>query len=820
MLARGGKNKIRPPRRGIASNANVDFETLWKNLSTAMMQIHTKNASVLSYESLYRDAYKLVLKKEGAALYSRLQEFEQTWLRDTVGKRILEKIPSNLSGDGTRLPEVPVSHEIKAGGEALMKGLKEAWDDHCVAMNMITDVMTYLDRVYCNENRIPGLIPMSMSIFRDDILGASYDAGSARSTISETLIRVMLHQVQLDREGYAIDKTLTHSCAIMLEGLYAVEGEDDSKLYLTLFEGRYLAESREYFRREGEALIRSVDAASWCAQATRRMNEEVDRCRSTLSTVTVQKIRNAVDEEFIKPYLPEAINMPGSGVRVMLDNDKLDSLRDVYALSRRIDSKQEVLRNAVQIRIEDLGQEINDSANAIATQPYKPANAEQGDSKDDKPKPDRPANQQTAAAIAWVEEVLKLQVKYDKILREAFDNDKALQTAFTQSFTRFINVSDRSSEYLSLFFDENMKKGIKGKTEAEVDKVLDDGIILLRYIRDKDLFERYYKKHLSRRLLMKRSVSMDAERQMIAKMKLEVGNSFTNRIEHMFKDIDLSEDLTRRYKDQISASNPERTELHIDVLTSSMWPSESIVGGTDAVHSACNFPSSIARIKSSFEKFYLDQHTGRKLTWQANMGTADIRAHFPRTKGNNKFRELNVSTYGMVILILFQDLAADETMTCEEIQAQTNIPMSDLVRNLQSLAVASKTRILMKDPMSKDVKPTDKFSFNDAFHSQFTKIKVGVVSNANRLENVDERKETEKKNNEDRGAVTDAAIVRIMKQRKTFTHQLLVNEVITQLKARFQPDVGLIKKRIENLIERDYLERVEDNERPSYNYLA
>lgn len=664
---------------------------------------------------------------------------------------------------------------------------------------------------------------MSMTLFRDDILGSYFDTVDARIVVSETLIKVMLYSVQMDRQGYQIDKTLTRSCAAMLQGLYESSDEDEAtKLYLTMFEPQYLSMSREHLRKEGEALIRSMDAASWCKQVEKRLHEEVDRCRSTLSNATASKIKTAVDDELIRPYLPDAINMTGSGIRIMLDNDKLDSLRHMYNLSARIDPKKEHLRTAVQNRIEDLGQEINESAKAIAQQPpTKPAPTEAGDQTEGKPKVERPAAPQTAAAVAWVEEVLKLQIKYDNILRQAFDNDKTLQTSFTQSFTKFINISDRSSEYLSLFFDENMKKGIKGKTEAEVDRVLDDGIILLRYIQDKDLFERYYKKHLSRRLLMKRSASMDAERQMIAKMKLEVGNSFTNRIEHMFKDIDLSEDLSKRYKDhQMSLPDPQRTELHIDVLTSSMWPSESVVGGTDAIHSGCNFPPVVSKIKASFESFYLGQHSGRKLTWQANMGTVDIKAHFPKTKGSSKFRELNVSTYAMVILLLFQDLPADETLTCEEIQARTNIPMSDLIRNLQSLAVAPKTRVLTKTPMSKDVKPTDTFAYNEAFHTPYAKLKIGVVSSANRLENVDERKETEKKNNEDRGAVVDAAIVRVMKQRKTLSHQSLVSEVITLLKSRFQPDVALIKKRIENLIERDYLERAEDVERASYNYLA
>lgn len=57
-----------------------------------------------------------------------------------------------------------------------------------------------------------------------------------------------------------------------------------------------------------------------------------------------------------------------------------------------------------------------------------------------------------------------------------------------------------------------------------------------------------------------------------------------------------------------------------------------------------------------------------------------------------------------------------------------------------------------------------------------------------------------------------------MKDRKRMTHNDLINEVTRQLASRFQPDPLNIKKRIENLIEREYLERCED--RKSYNYLV
>jgi cullin 4 len=63
----------------------------------------------------------------------------------------------------------------------------------------------------------------------------------------------------------------------------------------------------------------------------------------------------------------------------------------------------------------------------------------------------------------------------------------------------------------------------------------------------------------------------------------------------------------------------------------------------------------------------------------------------------------------------------------------------------------------------------------------------------------------------------DAAIVRVMKARKTLSHPLLMSELMSQLKFPAKPLD--LKKRIESLIERDYLERDEDNAQ-MYNYLA
>lgn len=64
-----------------------------------------------------------------------------------------------------------------------------------------------------------------------------------------------------------------------------------------------------------------------------------------------------------------------------------------------------------------------------------------------------------------------------------------------------------------------------------------------------------------------------------------------------------------------------------------------------------------------------------------------------------------------------------------------------------------------------------------------------------------------------------AAIVRIMKSRKQLQHNLLIASVVEHSSSRFVPNVHLIKKCIEQLIDKGYLERAE-NAKGVYNYLA
>jgi cullin 3 len=605
-----------------------------------------------------------------------------------------------------------------------------------------------------------------MALFRTQVLG-SPATDQSDVNVMAVLESVILDMIAMERNNEVIDRPLIRACTHMLEGLYETyQEEESSRLYLTSFEPKFLESSRVFYNNEGQALVANADAGTFCRHARRRLREEEERCKQTLSTSTDQKIKIVVNEELIGAHICDVVNMEGTGVKHMLDNDRMEDLSNVFDLNSRVDPEKIALKDAVQQRIVSIGSEINNNHHSPTAQT---SNSGSGQDKQQEGEKDKTINQQTASAIKWVEEVLKLKAKYDRIWEQAFKKDADLEKALEYSFQEFINVNHRSSEHLSLYLDEYLKKGAKGKTESEVDASLDKGILLLQYIQAKDHFENYYKKHLSKRLLQRKSASMDNERQMISKMKIKVGNTFTQRLESMFKDMALSEDLSKQYKAHVAdLGDPDtaRIDLEASILTTTMWPVDSMVRRNEdgSAKTSCVYPPAIENARKRFEHFYLKKHSGRILSWQPQLGSADIRATFTRPDGKIKRHELNVSTYAMVILLLFNDLPANQSLTYEEIQARTSIAENELCRNLQSLAVVTKTRILRKEPMSKEIKPGDKFYFNESFTSTYLKVKVGVVSNAgSKAENTEERRITKKKADEERGLTIDAAVVRIMK---------------------------------------------------------
>uniref|UniRef100_A0A803VJA6 Cullin-4A n=1 Tax=Ficedula albicollis TaxID=59894 RepID=A0A803VJA6_FICAL len=362
-----------------------------------------------------------------------------------------------------------------------------------------------------------------------------------------------------------------------------------------------------------------------------------------------------------------------------------------------------------------------------------------------------------------VQELLDFKDKVDHIIEVCFQKNEKFINLMKESFETFINKRpNKPAELIAKYVDSKLRAGNKEATDEELERILDKIMIIFRFIHGKDVFEAFYKKDLAKRLLVGKSASVDAEKSMLSKLKHECGAAFTSKLEGMFKDMELSKDVMVQFKQMI-------------------------------------------KLQEVFKTFYLGKHSGRKLQWQTTLGHAVLKAEFKEGK-----KEFQVSLFQTLVLLMFNE--GDE-FSFEEIKMATGIEDSELRRTLQSLA-CGKARVLIKNPKGKDVEDGDKFIFNGDFKHKLFRIKINQIQ---MKETVEEQVSTTERVFQDRQYQIDAAIVRIMKMRKTLGHNLLVSELYNQLKFPVKP--GDLKKRIESLIDRDYMERDKDNPN-QYHYVA
>jgi cullin 3 len=734
MAGRTGKFVIQPFKHNQQMDEDYANRT-WKTLHDAITEIHRQNASGLSFEELYRNAYNMVLHKFGDKLY--------TGLTDTITSH-LRAVAADVQ---------------RANDEQFLVELKDKWDKHKLSSIMIRDILMYMDRTYVAAQKKVPVYERGLHIFRDEVC--------RNARIKDRLLQMILDMVHRERQGEMIERSLVKTATSMLVEL----GRD---VYAHDFEAPFLHASTTFYQAESQEYISQSSASDFLKKVEQRLNEEAERVAHYLDPATEPRLREVAERELIARHMRTVAEMEHSGIIAMIEDNKVGDLRRTYELFKRVKEPVSGLKVICEI--------MSAHVKARGTQLVQD-------------------EERNADPVQYVQGLLALRDKYETVISSAFSGDKLFYNELNRAFEHFVNLNQRSPEFFSLFVDEQLRKGMKGTSEEEVEVILEKVVMLFRYLQEKDVFEKYYKQHLAKRLLGGRSVSDDAERSMIAKLKHECGYQYTSKLEGMFMDMKVSADTQDNFRAALGGSSKiDGIEMSVHVLTTGFWPTQQ---GTK-----CSLPPQILLCCDTFKEHYLKQHSGRRLQWQANMGSADLKAVFSGRK-----YEINVSTYLMCVLLLFN---SSGTLSYAEIAEATEISPPELKRALQSLACA-KFKILNKEPKGRNVDETDTFSFNADFSAKHLRFKVGTVTAAKETEV--EKTETRQKVDEDRKPQIEAAIVRVMKSRKEMEHNALIAEVTSQLSARFLPHPNVIKKRIESLIEREFLERDKDNWR-KYKYLA
>ncbi|XP_064133614.1 cullin-4B isoform X2 [Loxodonta africana] len=665
------------------------------------------------------------------------------------------------------------SYKISAN---LYKQLRQICEDHIKAQihqfrEGSLDSVLFLKKIdKCWQNHCRQMI-MIRSIFlfldrtyvlQNSMLPSIWDMGlelfrahiiSDQKVQNKTIDGILL-LIERERNGEAIDRSLLRSLLSMLS---------DLQIYQDSFEQRFLEETNRLYAAEGQKLMQEREVPEYLHHVNKRLEEEADRLITYLDQTTQKSLIATVEKQLLGEHLTAILQ---KGLNNLLDENRIQDLSLLYQLFSRV-------RGGVQVLLQQWIEYIKAFGSTIVINPEK-----------DK---------------TMVQELLDFKDKVDHIIDICFLKNEKFINAMKEAFETFINKRpNKPAELIAKYVDSKLRAGNKEATDEELEKMLDKIMIIFRFIYGKDVFEAFYKKDLAKRLLVGKSASVDAEKSMLSKLKHECGAAFTSKLEGMFKDMELSKDIMIQFKQYMQNQNvPGNIELTVNILTMGYWPTY--------VPMEVHLPPEMVKLQEIFKTFYLGKHSGRKLQWQSTLGHCVLKAEFKEGK-----KELQVSLFQTLVLLMFNE---GEEFSLEEIKHATGIEDGELRRTLQSLA-CGKARVLAKNPKGKDIEDGDKFICNDDFKHKLFRIKINQIQ---MKETVEEQASTTERVFQDRQYQIDAAIVRIMKMRKTLSHNLLVSEVYNQLKFPVKP--ADLKKRIESLIDRDYMER--DKENPNqYNYIA
>lgn len=746
---------LRPATPDRAAVVNNYYSRTHAELDDALTAIFAGRQTVQPMERLYRGVEDICRKGESQQLADSLRA----------------RCEAYVAGEGG-----PAAAMAEADDVVLLARVLERWRDWSAKLLIIRWIFSYLDRSWLllgkgkKKDKEKGINDLGISLFRQHLFGGA-------AALGERVGRAMCRLVEYDRRGNDRFNSVLLKESVTMVKLFGS--------YAKFFDTQFVDESRAYFAEFGEEKSASLGLKDYVLASQQLLQQEVDRCNVYhFDSITKRALRNDGHDRLIRRYSEKLLD--SGNVARLLEADDVRSIKALYELLRL---------SKIEAQLKGPWEEyIRKAGTAII-----------GD---------------TSRGDEMVIRLLELRKSLDIMIRDAFSKDDVFVYGLRESFSSFINDqatlavwktgTSKVGELIAKYIDMLLRGGLKtlpaallsdskdraedersgvaatGDEDAELDRQLDAAIELFRFVEGKDVFEAFYKKDLARRLLMGRSASQDAERNMLQKLKSECGSSFTHNLEQMFKDQELGKDEMAAFKEWLPVNEPNlksRVDLHVSVLSNAAWPTYPEVR-------AC-LPRDVLEVITAFDTYYKQKHTGRRLTWRHNLSHAVVRGQFNRGP-----KELLVSCFQAVVLVLFNDAdkaGAEGVLGFSEIAQATSIPEPELIRTLQSLA-CGKARVLNKHPKGRDVNLTDTFTVNKAFTDPKFRVKINQIQ---LRETKEENKETHKRVTADRQFETQAAIVRIMKARKTMTHAQLVAEVINQTKHRGAVDASDIKVNIE-----------------------
>ncbi|KAG0186717.1 Cullin-2 [Apophysomyces sp. BC1034] len=612
-------------------------------------------------------------------------------------------------------------------------------------------------------------------------------------------IEAVFELIRRDRDGDDAPHGTIKTVATSLVQVNSMT-EQPLQLYIEEFERPYLVHTKRYYESEAAREIASGNVGSFMRKVSQRLQQEIMRNNQYCHSTSHPRIVKEFEAQYIFAYRDRIIDE----FENMLREERYEDCTLAYRILGRITDGLKPILRIYELYVCKLGKDIIIKlGSSISKNPR-----------------------------LYVDQLLDLHSKFYQVNHQVFSSDSIFTAAVDKAFRAivndgFANISSNGPEILARYCDIMLKKnaGKKEITMATASNIdakkkialrktnmeMEEGdsedklmkmITLFKYVDDKDVFQKFYSRMLAKRLIFGVSASEEMEANMINRLKEICGVEYTSKLNKMFTDMSLSNDLNTNFKDYLRQQSCKLgVGFDMLILTAGAWPMNQKDDTSAPEATKIQIPAELERSVSLFEDFYGKHHSGRRLLWQWNLARGDIRVNYL-----DRHYELQVGLYQMIILLLFN---ATTRLTVSDIVARSGLAQADIIRSLKPLADA---RIL--ETSDRVIAVESELVLNMSFTSKRTKIKIPTAAQG---ETQQETQATRKAIDEDRRMYLQAAIVRIMKSRQVLPHVQLIQEIIDQANSRFSPSVIMIKKCIEQLLEKQFIAR---QERDTYVYVA
>ncbi|CAJ0957719.1 unnamed protein product, partial [Mesorhabditis belari] len=781
------------------ANLKVDLETIWPDLESGLDDIFgERRIEQKRYMTLYTNVYNhcintpssfsdstIVAPKSGRGVsrnsmngYGNGSEF--------TGGELYQRLKNYLERTVIKaLQEGKEKHD-----EELVRFYVKKWEQFRFYFKVIDGIFAYLNKHWIKrqieDKRDPIYYVKTLGLvtWRDVLL----------SELDARVMQGVMDLIRQERDGQTIDRSLIRAVVESYVDLGIDEDasctsrtveKSDLKFYRQKFEKRFLGETENYYTTEADDFLQQNPFTEYMKKIEKRLNEEAERCNFYLQTSTLQPLSQICETVFIQ----RKIELFQRDFGPLLEQERDDDLARIYQLCGRIEQGLEELKLALERHITRQGQNAIDE---IA-----------------KKSPNDPRE--------FMRGILEVHMRYKGLVSKSFQNEAGFNQALDKASSNFINKnaitkiagnsSSKGPELIARYCDLLLRKSKDNIGEAEMEEQLQNVIAVFKYIEDKDVFQQFYTKMFSKRLIGGLSASDTAESQMISKLKQMCGFEYTSKLQRMFTDTELSKNITENFRKNCQEKDIALgLDFTIMVLGYSSWPSMPQL--------QMQMPLKLSETIEHFKNYYNTQHNGRKLSWIYSQSRGEL-----SSTGFQKKYGFQAWTAQMAVLMLYNE-APKQALNLKEMMLQLNTLKEQLVPVVGSLL---KNDLLKCDDVAagteieNEIADTAVFTLDPNFQSK--KIKVDLTRTQMRSEVKKEAEKDKKCIEEDRRLVIEACIVRIMKTRKRLAHNELISEVLQQLSTRFTPNVMKVRTSIEGLMERLFLKRAEDTMNV-YEYIA